>query len=275
MVQQGQPRTVMTEAQSQLPAVGAGSALYPSLRGRCVLVTGGARGIGAELVRHFAAQGARVVFVDLLREAGTELAQQLVSGGADVRFDVLDVTDVPQLQRCLVNIAATFAPVDVLVNNVADDTRHDWREVSESAWRDALAVNLDPAFFAIQQVLPGMLAREQGTIINVGSIAWKAKFGNLPAYAAAKAALHGLTRAFMNEAGAAGVRVNTVLPGWVMTDKQRELYYDAEGQAMLDRQQAMRGLIEPADIAALVLFLAADDSRMCTGQEFTIDGGWI
>lgn len=250
-------------------------ATYPSLKGRCVLVTGGASGIGAELVTRFAAQGARVAYVDIQRDAGTALAEELVRAGLTVRFDVLDVTDVLQLQRCLDNIEETFGDIAVLVNNVANDARHDWRETTQATWRSALAVNLDPTFFTIQKLLPGMLQRRQGSIINIGSIAWKAKFGNLPGYAAAKAAIHGLTRAFMVECGASDVRINTVLPGWVMTDKQRALHYGPEGQAMLDRQQALRGHLHPADVAALVLFLAADDSRMCTGQEFTVDGGWI
>ncbi len=240
-------------------------ATFPSLAGKRVFVTGGATGIGAAVVRAFVQQGALVGFVDIAEREGTDVAQ---TTGAE--FHQVDVTDTAALKSAI----ADFGTVDVLVNNVANDTRHDWRMVTQDSWDATLAVNLRPAFFAIQAVADGMMARGQGSIINFGSISWKVKFGSLPGYTTAKSAIHGITKSFVTELGAHGVRINTVLPGWVMTERQKQEHWSEEGAKMLATNQPLRGEIQPQDAAALVLFLAADDSRMCTGQEFTIDGGW-
>ncbi|MGH1415883.1 MAG: SDR family NAD(P)-dependent oxidoreductase [Pelagimonas sp.] len=240
-------------------------ASYPSLAGKRIFITGGASGIGAAMVRAFTGQGAVVGFVDIADDAGQKLA---VECGA--AFTPVDVTDTAALQAAITG----FGAVDVLVNNVANDTRHDWRLVTQDSWDAALAVNLRPAFFAIQAVAEGMMAREHGSIINFGSISWKVKFGNLPGYTTAKSAIHGLTKSFVTELGGAGVRINTVLPGWVMTERQKQEHWSEEGARMLEASQPLKGEIQPEDAAALVLFLASDDSRMCTGQDFTIDGGW-
>ncbi len=240
-------------------------ATFPSLAGKRVFITGGATGIGAAMVHAFVGQGAFVGFVDIAEEEGTKLADRT---GAS--FRKVDVTDTVALKSAI----AEFGDVDVLVNNVANDTRHDWRMVTQDSWDANLAVNLRPAFFAIQAVADGMMARGNGSIINFGSISWKVKLGSLPGYTTAKSAIHGLTKSFVSELGARGVRINTVLPGWVMTERQKQEHWSEEGAKMLATNQPLQGEIQPEDAAALVLFLAADDSRMCTGQDFTIDGGW-
>ncbi|UWQ17231.1 SDR family NAD(P)-dependent oxidoreductase [Jannaschia sp. M317] len=245
-------------------------ATYPSLDGTRAFVTGGATGIGAAIVRMLAGQGVAVGFVDLATEAGEALAADLPGAW----FRRVDVTDTSAL-RAAIGDFADAGPIDTLVNNVANDTRHDWREVTPDQWDRVLAVNLRPAFFAIQAVAPGMIDRRRGSVINYGSISWKAKLPSMPAYTSAKAAIHGLTRSFVEPLGAAGARINTVVPGWVMTDRQKTLHYDAAGAEMLAAKQPLAGQIQPEDAAALTTFLAADDSAMCTGQEFTIDGGWI
>ncbi|MDU9005091.1 SDR family NAD(P)-dependent oxidoreductase [Sedimentitalea todarodis] len=240
-------------------------ARYPSLVGKRAFVTGGATGIGAAIVRSLCLQNTAVGFVDIDQEHGNALARE--TGAAFVH---VDVTDVVALQ----NAIRAFGVVDILVNNVANDTRHDWRAVTPSDWDARFAVNLRPSFFAIQTVADGMIARAQGAIINIGSISWKVKHGGMPGYTTAKSATHGLTRSFVDVLGAAGVRVNTVMPGWVMTERQKREHFDEDGAAQLADKQPLSGMITPQDVAALVAFLAADDSAMCTGQEFTIDGGW-
>lgn len=240
-------------------------AIYPSLKNRRIFITGGATGIGSSIVRASARQGAIVAFIDLAQEAGQALANET---GAE--FTHLDVTDTKAMQAVL----ADFGETDCLVNNVANDTRHAWRTLEPAQWDAAMAINLRPAFFAIQAAAPGMIDRRRGSIINFGSISWKVMIGAMPAYTTAKAAIHGLTRSFTTELGAAGVRINTVVPGHVMTERQFALHHDAESEAELRANQKLPGYIQPEDAAALVMFLAADDSAMCTGQEFTIDGGW-
>lgn len=251
-----------------------GFGTYPSLRGQYAFVTGGATGIGAAIVSAYAAQGVHVGFVDINAEAGTALRRSLEADGAPVWFRKVDVTQIGDLQNAIADFSAEAGPVDLLVNNAANDTRHGWREVTPSSWNEALAVNLHPVFFAIQAVATGMMARQRGSIINFGSISWKAKHGGMPAYTTSKAAIHGLTRSFVQELGASGVRINTVVPGWVLTGRQMAEHFGEDGREILDQNQPLRGEITERDVAALVMFLSAQDSSMCTGQEFTLDGGW-
>ena len=248
---------------------------YPSLHGLNAFVTGGATGIGAAIVSAYAAQGVRVGFVDINESAGTALSKRLEEQGAEVWFRAVDVTETRELQSTIKMFSESGGPVDLLVNNVANDTRHAWSDVTPEMWEKSLAVNLNPVFFAIQTVAAGMMERQRGSIINFGSISWKAKHGGMPAYTTAKAAIHGLTRSFVREFGAHGVRINTVLPGWVLTDRQLTEHFGDDGKSILDQNQPLRGTISERDVAALVMFLSADDSSMCTGQEFTLDGGWI
>ncbi len=248
----------------------ANSAKYPSLENARVFITGGATGIGAAMVRAFVDQGAQVGFIDIAEDAGQMLAAALPK----TWFRVVDVTNTDALRAAVHAFIADRGGVDVLINNVANDTRHDWRDVTESSWDQTMAINLRPAFFAIQAVADHMIAQKSGSVINFGSISWKAKHDGMPGYTTAKAALHGLTRSFVKPLGIAHVRINTITPGWVMTDRQMSDHFDSQGAQMLAQNQPLAGRIQPQDAAALALFLAADDSAMCTGQEFTIDGGW-
>jgi D-xylose 1-dehydrogenase len=245
---------------------------YPSLNGKTVYITGGAGGIGEAVSTAFAQQGAIVGILDLDGKAADALAAKLGRGAAAVQCDL---RDIEQLKTALEALKAKIGAADILVNNAAHDQRHDWRDVTPEYWDERMAVNLRHMFFTIQAVAPDMIAKNSGSIVNFSSTSWKLKMATLPAYTTAKAAVHGLTRSFMMELGKHNIRVNTVYPGWTMTARQKELWFDAAGQKTLDEHQAMQGLIQPEDIANMVLFLSADDSRFCTGQEFIVDGGWI
>lgn len=235
-------------------------ARYPSLAGRRVFITGGATGIGAALVEGFAAQGAVVGQVDLHDHAG-----------AAAWFRRLDVTDTPALQAAIREFAADG--LDILINNVANDTRHDPLATSPDQWQRLMAVNLDCGFFAAQAAIPLMAGG--GAIINFSSINALLGPAGMPAYVAAKSAIVGLTKALARQYGPAGIRVNAILPGWVVTERQLELWLTPEAEAAWMEQVALKTRILPADIARLALFLAADDSRMITGQSLVIDGGRV
>ena len=245
-------------------------ASYPSLAGKVVFITGGASGIGATFVQQFHAQGAKVAFVDLSEGEGQALAAGLGSG---VWFRRCDVTDAAALQAAISDAAASLGPVTVLVNNVANDTRHKAAEMTAQAWRASLAVNLDPAFIAATAVYPGMKQAGGGVIINVSSINALLGPAELAAYSAAKGAINSMSKSLAREWGADNIRVNALSPGWVVTKRQLELWLTPEAEAAWMKQVALQKRIQPEDIARLALFLAADDSAMITGQNLVIDGG--
>lgn len=245
-------------------------ARYPSLKDRVVLITGGATGIGASMVRNFARQGSRVAFLDIQDEPGRALADEL---GAE--YIHCDLTDIAALQAAVAQVLGRHGTVDVLVNNAANDHRHRTEDVTPEYWDRSMAVNLRPQFFAIQGVLPAMKAAGRGSIVNLSSISWIIPSTGLPVYTAAKAAIVGLTRTLAHELGPAGIRVNAVLPGAIATEKQKRLVYTPEYQAEILASQALKRVIEPDEVARLVLFLASDDSSAITNQSYVIDGGWV
>jgi len=249
---------------------------YPSLKDRIVVVTGGATGIGESLVRQFARQGSRVAFFDIQDEPGRALADDLAREGCP-RPDYLhcDLRDVAALQAAVARVLAAHGTVDVLVNNAANDQRHKIEDVTSEYWEQSMAVNLRPQFFMIQAVLPPMKAAGRGSIVNMSSISWMIPSTGLPIYIAAKAAIVGLTRTMAHEVGPAGIRVNAVLPGAIVTEKQKRLVYTPEYKAEIMARQAIKRDILPEDVARLVLFLAADDSSAITNQSYVIDGGWV
>lgn len=251
------------------------TATYPSLQGRRVFVTGGGTGIGEAIVKAFVEQGAVVAFVDIAKEASESLCATLADAGhrAPV-FRYCDITDIPALQRTMAELAEELGDFEVLVNNAANDQRHDIEKVTLDYWNERIAINQRPMFFAAQAVLPGMKKMGGGAIINFSSMSWHAKGAGYPVYATTKAAVIGLTRSLARDLGPFGVRVNTVTPGWVMTQRQIDLWVDEAAELEIKKAQCLPGKLMPDDIAAMVLFLGADDSRMCTAQDFIVDAGW-
>jgi NAD(P)-dependent dehydrogenase (short-subunit alcohol dehydrogenase family) len=248
---------------------------YPSLRGQRVFITGGGSGIGAAMVEAFAAQGAKVAFVDVAEGASRELADAVAAAGHGAPWwRRCDVRDIAALHAAVHDAAAELGDFDVLVNNVASDDRHTIESVTPAYWDERMAINERPAFFAIQAVVPGMQRAGGGAIINLGSTGWQTKASEYPCYAIAKSSVNGLTRGLAASLGRDRIRINTVSPGWVMTERQQKLWLNAEGEAAIARNQCLPDKLQPNDIAAMVLFLASDDARMCTAQEFVVDAGW-
>jgi NAD(P)-dependent dehydrogenase (short-subunit alcohol dehydrogenase family) len=251
-------------------------AVYPSLRDRVVLVTGGASGIGEAIVESFAKQHARVAFIDLQKEAGEGLVQRLSAAGyPSPIFYPCDLTDVPGLQEKVSKIVSDFGSVDVLVNNAGNDTRHSIEEVTSDFWDRSMAVNLKHQFFMIQSVIPLMKQAKMGSIINMSSIGWVIPSTRIPVYVTAKAAIVGMTRTLAHELGGDNIRVNCIMPGAIHTERQKRLWFTEEYQAQILAAQALKRMITPEDVARLVLFLASDDSAAITSQSYVIDGGWI
>ncbi len=250
-------------------------ATYPSLKGASVFVTGGASGIGAETVRAFAAQGARVGFVDIDEGRGRALADEVAAGGATVRFEPCDLRDIPALRAAFKALEAAVGPAGVLVNNAARDDRHGWEDVTPEYYDERLATNLRHMFFATQAVAPGMIAAGKGSIVNFGSNSWWEASGGMPVYTTAKSAVHGMTRSFARDLGPHRIRVNTVVPGWIMTERQKELWATPDKLAAHLRRQCLPDLIEPVYLARMVLFLASDDAAMCTANNYMVEGGSI
>ena len=250
-------------------------ARYPSLADRVVVVTGGATGIGASMVTHFAEQDAKVALLDIDIKAGGSLASVLAGRVRHAPLFIgCDLSDIGALQAAIARVRLHFGPVNVLVNNAADDRRHDLASVSIESFDTGIAVNLRHQFFAAQAVAPDMRTAGGGSIINLGSISWMIKEGGMPVYTVSKAAIQGLTRSLARLLGPHGIRVNTLVPGWVMTEKQLRLWVDEAGVREIERSQCLPGRLEPSDIARMALFLAADDSRMCAAQDFVVDAGW-
>jgi len=250
-------------------------ASYPSLQGRRVFVTGGGSGIGEAIVAAFVAQGAAVAFVDILVEPSEALVARLAGTGAhDPVFRHCDITDIPALQRTMAELAGLLGDFDVIVNNAANDSRHRIGEVSVEYFDERIAINQRPLFFTVQAALEGMKRRGGGSVINFSSMSFHAKNPDYPIYAATKAAAIGFTRCLARDLGPHNIRVNTVTPGWVMTQRQIDLWLDEAGEAEIKRAQCLPGKLMSEDIASMVLFLAADDSKMCTAQDFVVDAGW-
>ncbi len=251
-------------------------ATYPSLRDRVVFVTGGGSGIGAGMVEHFVEQGSRVAFVDIDEQASKALLKRLPrAGGHAPLYMHCDVRDIDALRAAIARAQQSLGDISVLVNNAARDDRHRMEDVTVEYWDERVAVNLRHQFFAVQAVVEQMKRLGGGSIINFGSISWMSSTGGMPAYTTSKAAVSGLTRGLARDLGPFNIRVNTISPGWVMTERQRALWVTPEGERKLDEAQCLPGRLMPEDLARMVLFLAADDSRMCTAQNFIVDAGWV
>ena len=246
-------------------------AIYPSLKKRRVVITGGATGIGAGLVEAFVAQGARVAFVDIAEDSGLALKRRLSPSPI---FRTLDLCDLEAVNATFTALEAELGGIDVLINNAARDDRDSLEKVTPAFWDKQIATNLRQVFFAAQAVIPGMRRRKSGVIINFSSISWHVGVTDLTVYQTAKAGVEGMTRALARELGADGIRVNSIVPGYVETPRQKQ-WHTPDTEARMLANQSLKALIQPADIAALALFLTSDDARMCTGQEYWMTGGWL
>jgi NAD(P)-dependent dehydrogenase (short-subunit alcohol dehydrogenase family) len=251
-------------------------ATYPSLVDRVVVVTGGATGIGESIIEAFAEQQARTVFLDIEDAAAEQLIQRLGSSGYSTpAYHHCDLADTDALQQTIGRVIQQFGTVDILVNNAANDMRHSIEEVTSFSWDRSMAINLKPQFFMAQGVIPAMRKAKRGSIINMSSIGWLIPSTRMPAYVTAKAAIVGLTRTLAHELGADNIRVNCVLPGAILTQRQKRLWFTPAYEAEILASQAIKRMIHPEEVARLVLFLAADDSSAITNQSYIIDGGWI
>ena len=253
-----------------------GLAQYGSLKNKRVFVTGGGSGIGAGIVSAFAEQGAQVAFIDIAVDASLALCERLAAAGHPAPvFQSCDIRDVAELQSVMRTLATELGDFDVLVNNAGNDDRHRPEDVTLEYWDNCIAVNQRPMFFTCQSAIEGMKKRGGGSIINISSTSWHMAGGGYPVYTTTKAAVLGLTRGLARDLGPHKIRVNTVTPGWVMTERQIRLWLDEEGERLIDRSQCLPGRVLASHIARMVLFLASDDSAMCTAQEFIVDGGWV
>ena len=251
------------------------SARYASLEQRVVFITGGGSGIGASLTRAFHHQGARVVFVDIDDKPSEALVEELrAETGEAPRYHHCDIRDVASLQQVITETGQNVGPIHTLVNNAASDDRHAWREVDVAYWDERMSLNLRPMFFAAQAAAEQMMKAGGGSIINFGSVSVQMALGGLPAYVTAKAAVHGLSRSLARDLGEHNIRVNTLVPGAVMTQRQLEKWISPEDEVTIQERQCLKMRLESHHIAPAVLFLASDESQAITGQELAVDAGW-
>ena len=250
-------------------------ATYPSLKGKTVLITGGGSGIGEAIVRRFVQQGARVGFIDLKQSESEALVRELAGSGGTLRFEKADLTDVPALRAAVAKLRAALGPITVLINNAAHDERHKTEDVTSEYWDQRIAVNLKHQFFAAQAVLPDMKAAGGGSIVNFGSVSWMIGQGGMAAYTAAKSAVLGLTRSLARDYGGFNIRVNAIAPGWIMTQRQIDLWLTPDREQELMQRQCLKRKLMPDEIAKFALFLASDEASACTNQQYVVDGGWV
>ena len=248
-------------------------AIYHSLKDRTVLVTGGASGIGEAIVRAFAGQGSRVGFLDVDEEAAEKLLGGLASD--QVAFEKCDLRDIAALQQAIANVRERFGPITVLVNNAARDDRHSLESVTSEYWDERFATNLKHQFFAAQAVMEDMRAAGGGAILNMGSVSWVIGQGGMPCYTTSKSAVQGLTRALARDLGPDNIRVNSILPGWIMTQRQIDLWLTPDSEKELMQNQCLKRKLVPEDIAKAVLFFCSDEAGACTNQSYIVDGGWV
>ncbi|MDD1534371.1 MULTISPECIES: SDR family NAD(P)-dependent oxidoreductase [unclassified Bradyrhizobium] len=251
------------------------TAVYSDLARKVVLVTGGASGIGAAIVRRFAQQKSEVVFFDIKAEEGQRLASELSDQGLAAHFRHVDLTDIAALRAGVAEARSAHGAINILVNNAANDERHKTEEMTPEYWDDRIAVNLKHQFFAAQAVLPDMKAAKAGAIINFGSVSWIAGQGGMAAYTASKSGVIGLTRSLARDYGPYNIRVNAIAPGWIMTERQLEKWMTPEGEVELMQRQCLKRKLVPDEVARFTVFLASDEASACTAQHYIVDGGWV
>ena len=250
-------------------------ATYPSLKGKVVLITGGGSGIGAAITRRFAEQGAKTAFIDIAEAPSEALIEKLSGAGREIHFEKADLKDIDALRAAVAAVRDRVGPIDILVNNAAHDERHALDQVTPEYFDDRIAVNLKHQFFVAQAVLPDMVEKKKGVIINFGSTSWMLGRGGMPIYTAAKSAVLGLTRSIARDYGPHNVRCLAIAPGWIMTERQMTLWLTPEGEAELMDGQCVKRKLVPDDMARVVLFFASDEAAAMTNQQYVADGGWI
>jgi NAD(P)-dependent dehydrogenase (short-subunit alcohol dehydrogenase family) len=250
-------------------------AIYPDLEGKTVIVTGGGSGIGASIVTHFARQKAKVGLIDINAEAAAAVTKALVEDGGQVHAAICDLRDVDAIRAAIDEIRKKLGPIGVLINNAAHDERHKTEDVTSAYWDDRIAANLKHQFFCAQAVLPDMKAAMAGAIINFGSTSWMVGQGGMAAYTAAKSAVLGLTRSLARDFGPYNIRVNAIAPGWIMTERQINLWLTPEGEKELMERQCLKRKLYPDDVARFTVFLASEEASACTNQHYVVDGGWV
>ena len=246
-------------------------AVYPSLANKTVVITGGGSGIGEVMVEGFARQKSRVFFLDVADSESKALVARLGNG---VQFFNTDVTNIEALRSAFTEITRKAGPVSVLVNNAANDDRHNFEDVTPEYWEQRLAVNLRHFFFGAQFVTPGMKQAGGGSIINLGSVSWHSAIPALSIYETAKAGIEGMTRALARDLGDSNIRVNCVVPGAIRTPRQMKLWHNPEEEAKILAQQCLKARVDPVHVTAMVLFLASDDAAMCTAHNYWVDAGY-
>ncbi len=262
----------MTAIKAKAPVYGA---TYPSLKGRTVLITGGGSGIGEEIVRHFVQQGSNVAFIDNAEEPSRKLVAKIEAEGATAHYENVDLTVIDDVRAAIARVKEKLGPIDILVNNAANDQRVKFGEVTSEYWDNRIAVNLKHQFFCAQSVIDDMIAAGGGAIVNVGSFAYDAGFDDVLPYLCAKSGVIGLTRGLAFEMGKHNIRVNCVMPGWIMTERALKNWVGEEGNATLMRNQCLKRMLYPAEVAKVILFFASDEASACTNQSYLVDGGWV
>jgi NAD(P)-dependent dehydrogenase (short-subunit alcohol dehydrogenase family) len=265
----------MAHREEVMATTASTGAIYPDLADKTVLVTGGGSGIGEAIVRRFAAQGAKTAFIDIKEAESRALVAELAEQGRRVHFQQADLTDIPALRSAVGRIRGVFGGIAILVNNAGHDQRHATLEMTPEYWDERIAVNLKHQFFTAQAVLPDMIEAKAGSIINFGSISWMIGQGGMAVYTAAKSGVLGLTRSLARDFGQYNIRVNAIAPGWIMTQRQMDLWLDPEGEAELMRRQCLKRHLIPDEIARATLFFASDEASACTNQQYVVDGGWL
>jgi NAD(P)-dependent dehydrogenase (short-subunit alcohol dehydrogenase family) len=249
--------------------------VYPSLRNKRVVVTGGGSGIGAAIVESFARQGARVAFLDIADDDSKELERKLASSDTPARYYRCDLKSIDAIRDIFPRIKDGLGGgIDILVNNAANDDRHSLQDITEKYWDERIAVNLRHFLFCAQAVVDDMKAAGGGAIINLGSVSWHLALPDLTIYQTAKAGIEGMTRALARDLGSFGIRVNCVVPGGVRTPRQMKLWHTPDEENRMLGLQCIKARVEPHDVANMVVFLSSDDARMCTGHEYFVDAGW-
>jgi len=248
-------------------------ALYPSLKNRTVLITGGGSGIGASITRAFIEQGARVGFLDYDAQASEALVAEINS--PKLHFERCDLRDIDALKAGVQAVSKALGPVTILINNAARDDRHAIETVTSEYWDERIATNIKHQFFAAQAVMDEMAAAGGGAIVNMGSTSWLVGQGGMPCYTTAKSAVQGLTRGLARDLGPKNIRVNSVIPGWIMTQRQIDMWLTEESEKELMERQCIKRKLVPDDIARFVLFMASDEAGACSNQSYIVDGGWV